>query len=327
MEKKNIYDVAIIGSGVAGLAAGLYCGRYLLDTVVFEKEPGGETATAGKIANYPGVKSLDGYELTKIMKEQAKEVGAEFKSTEVKSLKKENHCFTLMAGDERYHATVVIFAGGAESRKLNIPNEKELTGKGVHYCVTCDGPLYTGKKIAIAGGGDSAVKAATLASEYAEKVYIINREATLSGEPVNRENLERVGEKVEVLQETEVKEIVGDEKFEKVILTKAFNGSKELVVDALFVQIGYVPHVELVKPLGVKLGKHGYIEVDATMHTGVDGLLVAGDTMNHFGSFKQAITAAASGALAATSAYEEIKKHGDLCPLHQQPSKHKLIQK
>lgn len=319
---EHIYDVAIIGSGVAGLAAGLYCGRYLLNTIIFEKEPGGETATAGKIANYPGVKPIDGYELTKIMREQASEVGAEFESTPVSSIEHTGHCYLLKVGEETFHATTIIYAAGAEYRKLNIPNEKELTGKGVHYCVTCDGPLYTGKKIAIVGGGDSAIKAATLASEYAEKVYVINREAELGGEPVNKQNMEAVGDKIEVLYETEIEEIVGEDKFEKAVLTKEYNGSKELDIDGLFVEIGYIPNVNLVVPLGVTLGEHGYIDVDKMMRTGVDGLFVAGDTMNHFGPFKQAITAAASGALAATSAYEDIKKHGDLCPLHHQPSEH-----
>jgi len=173
MEKKH-YDVAIVGSGVAGLSAGLYCGRYLLDTIIFEKKPGGETATAGKIANYPGVKPIDGYELVKTMKEQAKEVGTEFKLGEVKKITKDDHCFSLETDEGVVNALTVIFAGGAEYRKLGLPNEKELTGKGVHYCVTCDGPIYTGKEIAIVGGGDSAIKAARLASEYAQKVYIIN---------------------------------------------------------------------------------------------------------------------------------------------------------
>jgi len=174
-----MYDLIIIGSGAAGLAAGLYAGRYKLKTLIVEGEFGGETAKAGHIANYPSVKSIDGYDLMKIMREQGEEVGTEFKDGWVTRLEKEGHCFTVFLGDEQLQAKTVIFTGGAEHRRLGLPNEKELAGKGVHYCMTCDGPVYTGKTIAIVGGGDSSVKDVNLASEYVEKMYLISRQKEL----------------------------------------------------------------------------------------------------------------------------------------------------
>ena len=316
-----MYDLVIIGSGAAGLSAGLYAGRYRLNTLIVGKERGGETARAGEIANYPGVKPIDGYDLMKIIAEQAESFGTKIMDKEVTAIKKEGHCFTIEMGEEKVTAKTILFAGGAEYRKLNIPNEKELTSRGVHYCVTCDGPVYTDKVIAIVGGGDSAVKAAILASEYVKKIYIINREMKMGGEPVNYENMEKIGNKIEILNETEVAEIIGTEKLEKIILSKEYKGTTELVIDGLFVEIGFIPNVELMTSIGVELDEKGYIKADNMMKTNIDGVFVAGDTMNHFGAFKQDITAAASGALAATSAYEDTKVHGDLCQIHHQPAR------
>jgi len=314
-----MYDLIIIGSGASGLAAGLYAGRYRLKTLIVEGDFGGATATAGHIANYPGVKNIDGYDLMKVMKEQGGEVGTEFKSGKVTNISKNGHCYALVVGDKEIQCKTVVFAGGAEHRKLGLSNEKELTGKGVHYCVTCDGPVYTGKTIAIIGGGDSAVKAANLASEYVEKIYLLVRGDTLKAEPINLEQMKKLGDKVKVLFETEIKEIMGSEKLEKLILTKERDGSADLVVDGLFVEIGFEPQVELAQSVGAELDEHGYIKVDAMMKTNIDGFFAAGDTVNHFGHFKQDITAAAMGAVAATSAYEDIKVHGDLCKLHGLP--------
>ena len=318
-----MYDVIIIGSGVAALAAGLYAGRYRLKTIIIGGEFGGETARAGRIENYPGVQSVDGYDLVKTMRAQAESVGAEYTNGFVSKLTRDGHCFTATVGDTTLHAKGIIFAGGAEHRRLGLPNEKELTGKGVHYCVTCDGPVYTGKTIAIVGGGDSSVKASTLAAEYVKKIYLITQEKELHAEPVNMERLKKLGDIIEVLPEMKVDTIVGSGKLEKIILTKEHNGSRELVVDGLFVQIGFVPNVELAVSLGVELDAQGYIKVDEMMRTNVDGFFAAGDTVNHFGRFKQCITAAAMGTVAATSAYEDIKNHSVLYESHNasEPSK------
>lgn len=314
------YDLIIIGSGAAGLGAALYSGRYRVKTLVIGKEFGGETAKAGTIENYPGVQAIDGYELMSVMKEQAKSLGVDTLDEEVAEIKRQEHCFEVCAKKTTHQTQAVIFALGAERRRLGLPNEKELTGKGVHYCVTCDGPVYNGKTIAMAGGGDASVKGAVLAAEYVNKLFLIVRGKEVTAEPINLERMKNLGEKIEVLLETEVKEIIGVNKLEKLKLSHPFKGSDELVVDGLFVEIGAAPNVELAKSIGVELDERGYIKTDSMMQTNIDGVFAAGDVVNHFGSFKQDITAAAMGAVAATSAYNDRKVHGELCPIHAQPA-------
>ncbi len=314
------YDLIIIGSGAAGLGAALYSGRYRIKTLVIGKEFGGETAKAGTIENYPGVQAIDGYELMGVMKSQTKSLGVETLDDDVTEIKHQEHCFEVCAKKTTYQTHAVIFALGAERRRLGISNEKELTGKGVHYCVTCDGPVYNGKIIAMAGGGDASVKGAVLAAEYVNKLFLIVRGKEVTAEPINLERMKNLGEKIEVLLETEVKEIIGTNRLEKLKLSRPFNGSDELVVDGLFVEIGASPNVELAKSIGVELDERGYIKTDSMMQTNIDGVFAAGDVVNHFGSFKQDITAAAMGAVAATSAYNDRKVHGELCPIHAQPA-------
>lgn len=315
------YDLIIIGAGAAGLAAGIYAGRYRLKAVIVSETVGGETALAGKIENYPGVKPIDGFELMQIMQEQAKELGVSTVTAKVHKIERSDHCFTVSTTPGEYLAHAIIFALGAERRRLGLPNEKELTGRGVHYCVTCDGPLYRDKTIALVGGGDASVKGANLAAEYVEKIFLIVRGKEVTAEPINLEQMKKLSDKIEVLTETEVRQIVGKDKLERIVLSKPHQGANDLTVDGLFVEIGAVPNTGLVKPLGVKLDAAGYIEADAMMKTNIDGVFAAGDTVNHFGGFKQDITAAAMGAVAATSAYEDRKIHGDLCLWHVRPAK------
>jgi thioredoxin reductase (NADPH) len=314
MEKS--YDVVIIGSGAAGLSAALYAGRYRMSVLVIGEEFGGETATAGTIWNYPGVRAADGYELMKTMKAQAKETGADFADGRVEKVEKEDGCFRVFWKNESVHANTVIFAIGTNRKHLNLPNEKELTGKGVHYCATCDSPLYGGKIITVVGGGDAAVKGINMAAEYASKIYVLLRGKEFRAEPANLEEMKALGDKVVVLPETQVKEIIGNTLLEKIILTKPYNGNSELTTDALFVEIGYEPNVGLATPLGVALDQHGFIATDTLMKTNIPGLYAAGDTTNIFGLFKQDVTAVATGAVAATSAFEYKKRFGNTCTIN-----------
>ncbi len=315
------YDLIIIGSGAAGLGAAIYGGRYQLKVLVIGKEFGGETSLAGNIENYPGFLSIDGFELMNAMKKQAENFGAQILDAEVKAVKRQEHCFEVLTDKASYQASEIIFAAGTRRRRLNLPNEKELTSKGVHYCVTCDAPVYGGKTIALAGGGDASIKGALLAAEYANKIFLIVREKEVSAEPVNLEQLKKLGDKVEIIYETEVKEIIGKEKLEKLRLSRQYKNSDELIVDGLFIEIGAESNVDLVESLGVELDERGYIKVDNMMKTNIDGVFAAGDITNHFGNFKQDITAAAMGAVAATSAYNDHKIHGELCFIHAQPLK------
>lgn len=311
----TMYDTIVIGSGAAGLTAGMYAARYQLNTLIIGKELGGETTTAWTIENYPGFTSIDGFELVQKMKEQVEKNGVSIVDKEVIKVERTSHCFNVHVSNSQYSAKTIIFANGTLRRHLNLPNEKALTGKGVHYCATCDAPLYKDKVIAIVGGGDASVKGANLAKSYASKVYLLVRGDKLTGEPHNIAALEGTST-VEVLYNTEVTTIVGQQKLEKVTLAQPYNNSNELMVDGLFIEIGADPNVALPKQLGVNLDERGYIQVDALMRTNIDGVFAAGDSTNHFGAFKQVITAAAQGAVAATSAFQDVSEHGQACEFH-----------
>ncbi len=318
--KRNTYAVIIVGTGAAGLAAAVYAGRYLMKTLVIGDEFGGQTAWGGSIENYPAIKQIDGFEMMQDMKEQARDLGAEIKDGRVTGIEKQGACFrvTTEKGEE-YQCDTVILATGAERRRLNLPKEAELTGKGVHYCVTCDAPLYGDKDIAIVGGGDASVKGANLAAEYARKIYLITRDEQVTAEPINYKEMEEKGDQIEIITETEVEELVGEDMFEKAILTKPHNGSKELDVDGLFIEIGAIPSTDLAEQLGAEIDETGHIAVSNMMRTTVPGVYAAGDNTFHYEEFKQDITAAAMGSVAATSAYEDFKSKDELCYMHAKP--------
>ncbi len=302
------YDLAIVGTGAAGLSAALYAGSYKMKAVVFGSDFGGYTSIAGCIENYPGVPNIDGFDLMLNMKGQATAVGAEIIDEKIESIKHEPDGFVLTTGQGKVvMAKTVILATGTEHRHLGLPNEKELTSKGVHFCAVCDAPMYRDKVIAVVGGGDAAIKGVNLAAEYAKKIYVLVRGTALRAEPVNYEQMKAFGDKIEVLFETEVKEIIGPEKFEKIILSKPYNGSNELVLDGLFIEVGALPRNELAKQLGIELDTQGYIKAHPLMQTNVPGVYSAGDVTNIFSGFKQDITAAAMGAVAATSAFNFFK--------------------
>ena len=302
------YDLVIVGSGAAGLSAALYARRYNMNTLVFEGEFGGETATAGKIENYPGIMSIDGYDLMKAMKEQGKVLGVQFLGERVQKVERKGKYFLVTGEQEAFETKTVILAVGSQRRHLGLPKEQELTGRGVHYCVTCDGPVFAGKTVAMVGGGDSSVKGVNFLGEYAKKIYFIVRGKEIVAEPLNLGQMKKLGDKVEVLLEHEVKEIVGEKMLEKLVLSspkhKPGEELDDLVVDGMFVEIGYDPDQTFVKQLGLETDEAGYTKADNMMRTNVPGVFAAGDSTNHFGRFKQDITAAALGAVAATSAYE-----------------------
>jgi len=284
-----LYDLIIIGSGAAGLSAGIYAQRFNLKTLIIGKNFGGYTLTAGKIENYPGFLSIDGLELMQKMKEQAEVLGAEIKEEEVKEIKKENDIFKI----NDHKARMIIIATGTYRKKLGLKNQDI---PGVHYCMTCEGPLYKNQKIAVVGGGNAAIKSAALGEQYAEAVYILVRSDRLRADPVNIAKLK----KAEILYNSEVKEIIGKEKLEKLVL----NNARELVVDGLFVEIGASPNI--IPGLGLDLDLSGRIKVNSKMETSVKGVYAAGDVCDLFGSFNQDLTAAAMGAVAANSVYQEL---------------------
>ena len=310
-----VYDTIIIGSGASGLSAGLYAVRYKLRTLIIKGEFGGETARAGVIWNYPGVAGIDGYELMKVMQTQAKDGGAEIVSGKATKIVNQGGCYEVAVGEKKYIGKTVIFAVGTERGHLNVPNEAELTSKGVHYCFTCDSPLYADKTVAVVGAGDAAFKGALLAAEYCKKIMILVRSDKVRAEPATFDKV-KARPNVEILYNTQVTQIVGTTQLEKVVLNTPYQGSTDLVIDGLFIEIGARPNTALATALGVELDAENYVKTDPLMQTNIPGFFAAGDTVNLFGLFKQDITAAALGSVAATSAYQYVNNHPNVCELH-----------
>ena len=317
MPATDVQDVLIIGQGVAAFSAALYAGRYQIKALVVGDVFGGETATGGLIENYPGHVEVSGFDLMLAMKEQAQKYDVPVMDGKVTSITRESDCFMGRTGDgAEYRATAVVLAVGRERRKLSLPHVDEWVGHGVSYCAVCDAPLYRERVAAVVGGGDAAVKGATLVSHYADKVYMIYRGDRLwRPEPVNVTNLE-ARDNVVTLFNTNVIELKGEGGLSGIVLDREVDGSREIEVDGLFLELGADPNVDLARQLGVNLNDVDEIAVDMAMRTNVDGVFAAGDVTNGSGDLKQAITAAAQGAIAATTAHEYVKKDPNACKRH-----------
>ena len=315
-ELNRPYDVVVVGQGAAAFAGALYAARYQIKTLVVGEVFGGETATGGLIENYPGYVGIDGGDLMINMKEQVTRYGVSIVDERVETIARNGDCFDVRTSEDTYQGTAVILAVGRERRKLGLPHEDEWTGKGVSFCATCDAPLYRGKVAAVVGGGDAAVKGAVLLGKYASKVYVIYRGERFSRpEPVN---LQKLGESpnVESVFRTNVVELRGVDGLTGVLLDQQYNGSLELDLDGLFLEIGADPRVELAQDLGVELNERNEIKVDREMRTNVHGVFAAGDVADASGDLKQTITAAAQGAVAATTAYAHVSAHPNACVTH-----------
>jgi thioredoxin reductase (NADPH) len=299
-----MYDVIILGAGFAGYTAAIYCARYNLKTLVIAKQPGGAIVNSSKVENYPGFKSIPGFELMQKFEEQAKEFGAEMLVNEVIGVVKEKSDFKVVTRDQNGHlAKAIIIATGTERRKLDVPGAKEYDGKGIHYCATCDAAFYKNKTVAVIGGSNSAAHSALLLGRHARKVYVIYRGNDLRCEPMVKDQMKDQSH-IEIMCGYNVTHVHGKDFVEKVTLDKPYKDKHELAVDGLFVEIGSVPSSAIAKELGVDINPGHEIVVDAHCATNVKGIFAAGDVTNTI--LKQGITAAAQGAIAATSAYHLI---------------------
>ncbi len=302
------YDIIIIGAGCAGFAAAMYSGRFNLKTLVLGDIVGGTIIKTDVVENYPGFKRITGYELAQRLKEHALEYDIELKEEKAVKVSKQGKLFVVETSKGVYNSLTVLFATGTKWRKLNVPGEEEYANKGVHYCATCDGFAYKDKLIGVVGGSDSAAKEALLLTQYGRKVYIIYRRERIRPEPINLKRVEeKVKEgKIEIINNTNVVEVKGDGKvMTHVVLDNPYQGSEELRLDGLFVEIGHIPLTDLAKDLGVELDGNGYIKIDRASRTNIPGVYAAGDCADTV--FKQAITGVAEGTLAAYSAYQYVK--------------------
>lgn len=302
-----MYDLIVIGTGPAGYGAALYAARYKMKVLILGVQEGGMAATAHKVENYLGIESISGSEYMQNCKTQVEKLGVEVINKAVKIVsKREGYFNVLLDNNENYEAKTIILALGTEKRKLNIAGEEDFLGKGVSYCATCDGFFFRHKTVGVVGGSDSAVTAALHLADIADKVYLIYRGAKLRAEPVW---IEQVAEKknIKIILETNITEIQGDTTIKKIILDNVFEGENSLSLNGLFIEIGAVPMVSLLRHLKVELDSSNHIIVNENMSTNVEGIFAAGDVTTGSNKFKQIVTAAAEGSIAATSVYKYIK--------------------
>ena len=303
----TIYDIAIVGAGPAGLSASIYASRYRLSNIIFGKLIGGTISDAHKICNYPGFVDISGFELGQKMYEHAKELGGEHKAEYVVDISKENDLFRITTENQsEYFARSIILGLGTNRNKLNIANEDYYLGKGLSYCVTCDAMFYKGKIVAVIGGSNAATMAASMLSGIAQKVYIIYRGTELRGDQVWIEEVKNK-ENIEIIYTTVVTGLEGENRLERLKLSKAINSSEYLDVDGVFVEIGSEPNVDLAKKLGLDLDEKGYIKVSKDQSTNIDGVWAAGDCTDASNGFRQVVTAASEGSICANAIYSYLK--------------------
>lgn len=305
---KEKYELAIIGAGPAGLSASVYASRYGLKNIVLGEIAGGLTTKTHEIGNWLGTEKISGMEFAQKSAAHAKSYGTEIISATVDQLEKKDDCFNLLLNSgKKIAAKTVLFAVGTRHRHLGVPGEKELIGKGVSYCATCDGFFYRGKTVAVVGGSDSAAGAALFLADIAEKVYIIYRQDKLRAEKFWVALVEK-NPKIEILYVTNVKEIKGEQKVEELVLDSPHKNSDVLKVDGIFIEAGFDPNTELLKKFNVALDAEGYVVIEADGKTTEKGIWAAGDITTGSNKFKQIVTAAAEGAIAANSIQQYLKK-------------------
>jgi len=304
MEEKNFYDLIILGAGPAGMTAGVYAARKQLDTLVITSDIGGQATWSDGIENYLGYVYITGAELVKKFEEHLTKFDIKIEFTRVVRLVHDNGLFTVHTEDTReFTARSVIVATGKSPRMLDVPGEKEFVGRGVTYCATCDGPLFSGQHVAVVGGGNSGLEAALQLMKICPKVYLLELEDKLRGDEIVQNKI-KGAQNVEILTRTTVTSIYG-EQFVKGIFTRNLDTGEtgQLDVTGVFVEIGLRPNTGFIKDL-LTLNRWGEIPVDCASRTAIPGLYAAGDVTDV--PEKQIIVAAGDGAKAALGAYSYL---------------------
>lgn len=307
MSEEKIYDVIIAGAGPAGMTAAVYTSRANLSTLMIERGmPGGQMANTEDVENYPGFESILGPDLSTKMFEHAKKFGAEYAYGDIKEIIDNGDVKTVVAGSKQYKAYSVIISAGAEYKKVGVPGEKELSGRGVSYCAVCDGAFFKQKELYVIGGGDSAVEEGVYLTRFASKVTIVHRRDELRAQKILQDRA-FANEKIDFIWNHTIKSINDkDGKVGSVTLVSTQNGEEqELPADGVFIYIGMIPLSKPFSNLGIT-NENGYIETNELMETKVPGIFAAGDIREK--TLRQIVTATGDGSIAAQSAQHYIEE-------------------
>ena len=301
-----MYDIIIIGAGPAGLTAGIYARRASKKTLILEAITyGGQIINTLDIENYPVERHISGYDFATKLYNQTKDLGAEIIFEKAIDIKDNGDYKEVVTSSNTYTGKTIILATGAENRKLRIPLEDDLTGKGISYCATCDGGFYKGEDVAVVGGGNTALEEAIYLADIANKVYLIHRrnefraDESLINELKSKKN-------IEFIYNSNVTKLNGKERLESIEVTNDDNSIKKIEVKCLFVAVGRVPENQNFAKI-INLNDAGYVIAGENCHTNVDGIFVAGD--NRTKSLRQLVTATSDGAIAATEAIKYINRN------------------
>jgi thioredoxin reductase (NADPH) len=307
MTEEKIYDVVIIGAGPAGMTAAVYTSRANLATLMIERGiPGGQMANTEEVENYPGFETILGPELSTKMFEHAKKFGAEYAYGDVTEIIDGEEYKTIISGKKQYKTRTIIISTGAEYKKLGIPGEAELGGRGVSYCAVCDGAFFKEKNLIVIGGGDSAVEEGIYLTRFAKKVTIVHRRDKLRAQKIIQDRA-FANEKIDFIWNTTVKEIHEvDGKVGKVTLVSTEDGTETKVdADGVFVYVGMLPLTSPFASLNI-LNEAGYIVTNEKMETAVPGIYAAGDVREKM--LRQIVTATGDGSIAAQTAQHYIEE-------------------
>ena len=304
--REGIYDLIVIGGGPAGISASIYAARKKMNFLLVTEAVGGQVLTSGEIENFLGYSEIDGVQFVEKMMEHMGHFGIEPLLDRVVEVKKDGEGFVsrTMSGKE-FVSKSLLLCTGSEHRKLNVPGEREYTGRGVSYCYTCDAPFFKEARVLVVGGGNAGFEAAEQLINYAREIYIAEITDTLRADEILREKV-LSSSKVKLLLRHAVKEIKGDGSKVTAVLLEDLSESKvyELPIDGVFVEIGLVPRTELARQLGLLLNERGEVIIDCNNRTSERSVYAAGDCTNIFA--KQIITAAGEGAKALLSLYHDL---------------------
>ncbi len=304
-----MHNVVIIGSGCAGLTAAIYAGRANLTPVVLDgHEPGGQLSLTTHVENFPGFPDgIMGPELIENMRKQAKKFGAEFKAGAVSEVDVSKRPFKITAGKESYETKTLIVAAGASARLLGLKGERELIGHGVSTCATCDGYFFRGKSIAVVGGGDSAMEEANFLSRYASEVFLIHRRNEFRASKIMIDRA-KANQKIEFVTPFAIEEIVAPQNFVEGVRLRNLETkeTREIPLAGVFVAIGHDPNSTVFKGK-LEMDANGYLLAKHGSLTAIPGVFVAGDVQDH--RYRQAVTAAGSGCMAAIDAEKFLEEH------------------